>query len=32
MDQEAERGTQAHTSEDTMVRAYTFLVGKSFRK
>jgi heme-degrading monooxygenase HmoA len=32
MDQEAEGGALAHTSEDTTVRAYQFLVGKSFRK
>jgi heme-degrading monooxygenase HmoA len=32
MDQETEQGVQAHTSEDTTVRAYQFLVGKPFRK
>ena len=32
MDQEIERGMQSHTSEDTTVRAYQFLVGKPFRK
>lgn len=32
MDQESERGRLAHTSEDTTVRAYRFLVGKPFRK
>lgn len=32
MDQETERGLQTHTSEDTTVRAYQFLVGKPFRR
>jgi len=32
MDQETGRGALAHTSEDTTVRAYQFLVGKPFRK
>jgi heme-degrading monooxygenase HmoA len=32
MDQEAGGGAHAHTSEDTTVRAYQFLVGKPFKK
>jgi heme-degrading monooxygenase HmoA len=32
IDQEAERGIHALTSEDTTVRAYQFLLGKTFKK